>query len=590
MNYADYAARSKIFFARHWLAVIFAVVVGGIAVAPQLLAIRAIGAEYRGIHLLTLDDNSYYVARMHEILDGHGLVSSPFVYEYKNAPPLLYPVGEYLYMWPVLFGVPFVAALIFAKFFFPAVLFLLIYALIYALTDGSGERARKLAAIAGGLLATIGYGLVDYRHILPVLSGNAQFFAWLLWARPVNPVTGAILLLLFLLLLLRLTRGAGTGVMVAAGAVFALMFGYFFTWGMTLSVVGVFAVIMLVARDYALVKRLALALLIGFLLAAPYWYNMRVVAGMPEADRVYAQNGLLLTHAPIANKVLFLALIVFIPCFIAAYRKSKRDGLPLDRRWWFCLALILGGAWALNQQIITGKTIWPYHFVQYTTPLAVVAIMYALALAFRPRFPKLWAAGMLGISALTLFYGIMAARTYAVQIPEFRAIQTYDDVLSWLRANASDDCVVLVAEGIEEKLTRLIPGFTRCNDYVAGWMFASVHANARVLHNFLTLMRLDSVTVESAEAYLNDRRKWVHDYFYRDWMDVLLLDNARADEVIRARVDDFKEFMKIDFVEALKRYRIDYVASAGALNEAVLQSLHRPPLIGEFNGTYLYKM
>lgn len=577
-------------FRNHWVALLFAVIVGGLAVAPQLLAIRAIGAEYRGIHLLTLDDNAYYVARMHDILDGHGWVSSPFIYEYKNSPPFLYPVGEYLYMWPVLFGAPFVAALIFAKFFFPAVLFLLIYALIYALTDGSGERARKLAAVAGGLLATTGYGLVDYNNLLPVLSGKAQFFAWSLWARPVNPVTGAVLLFAFLHMALRLMRGAKFGTVVAATVTFALMFGYFFTWGIVLSVVGVLAVITFVLRDYAFVKRLALVLGIGFLLAAPYWYNMRVVAGAPEAERMYAQNGLLLTYAPIANKVLFLALLVFIPCFIAAYRKRSIAGAPMERAWLFCLALILGGLWALNQQMVTGKTIWPYHFVQYTTPLAIVAVFAGLALMFRARFPKLWAAGMLGISALTFFYGIMAARTYAVQIPEFRAIQKYDRALSWLRANASDDCVVLSVEGVEEKLTRLIPAFTQCNDYVAGWMQVSYNEEARVLHNVLTLMRANGVTEETAAAFFADNRTWIRDHFRRDWRDFLSSDEQWIDGLLRAREQDFKEFMKIDFLESLKRNRIDYVASEGALKEPVLRSLHHPSLTGEFNGTYLYKI
>lgn len=580
----------KFLFQRQWVVLLFAVIVGVLAVAPQLLAIRALGHDYKGIHLLALDDNAYYVARIHEILDGHGWVSSPFIYEYKNSPPFLYPLGEYLYMWPVFFGVSFVAALIFAKFFFPAVLFLFIYALIHALTDGVDLRARKFAAVAGGLLATTGYGLVDYNNLLPVITGKAQFFAWSLWARPVNPVTGAILLFAFLFLLLRLMRGAGTGVMVAAGVVFALMFGYFFTWGMALSVLGVFVVIMLALRDFALVKRLALTVAIGLLLSAPYWYNMRAVATMPEIERVYAQNGLLLTHAPIANKVLFLALLIFVPCFIAAYRKSKREGMLFDRRWWFCLALILGGLWALNQQIVTGKTVWPYHFVQYTTPLAVVAVMYAFALALRPRFPRLWVAGMFGISALVLFYGIMAARTYAVQIPEFRAIQKYDSMLSWLRANAPDDCAVLSVEGVEEKLTRLIPAFTQCNDYANGWMQVSYNEEARVAHNIFALMRVNGVTEETAGAFLAEHRAWIRDHFRRDWRDFLTSDEQWIDGLLRAREQDFAEFMKTDFLEALKRYRIDYIASEGALQESVFQSLHGPARVGEFDGTYLYKI
>lgn len=582
----------KFLFQRHWVALLFAAIVGALALAPQLFAARAIGDEYRGIHLLALDDNSYYVARMHDILDGHGWVSAPFAYEYKNTPPFLYPFGEYLYMWPALFGAPLVTALIFAKFFFPAVLFLLIYALIFALTEGADDRARKLAGIAGGLLATTGYGLVDYNNLLPVLTGKAQFFAWSLWARPVNPVTGAILLFAFLHMMLRLARGAGVSVVVAAASVFALMFGYFFTWGTALSVIGVFAVRMFALRDYALIKRLVGTIAVGFLLAAPYWYNMRAVAAMPEIERVYAQNGLLLTHAPIANKVLFLALLIFFPCLAAAYRKSKRDGAPLDRRWWFCLALIFGGLWALNQQVVTGRTIWPYHFVQYTTPLAVVAVMYALALAFRPRFPKSWAFGMIGISAFTLFYGTMAARTYAYQVPEFRSIQRYDAVLSWLRVNAERDCVVLAAEGaVYEKLGRLVPAFTQCNVYVNGWMQASYNEEARIRHNILALMRVNGLTAETAGAFLRANRSWVREYLRRDWQDFLRLDEVWIAKIIRGLENDYAGFMKMDFFETLKRYRVDYIASEGPLKDAVHESLHDPALIGTFdNNIYLYKM
>ncbi len=587
----SYISSTFFFLRRHWIALLFAVVVGGISVAPQLLAIRALGADYKGIHLLALDDNAYYVARMRDILDGHGWISSPFIYEYKNSPPLLYPVGEYLYMWPALLGLPLVTTLILAKFFFPAVLFLLIYALLYSLTDGSGERARKLSGVAGGLLVTLGYGLVDYQHILPVFSGTAQFFAWSLWARPVNPVTGAVLLFTFLLLLWRLMNRGGFRAAIFSGITFALMFGYFFTWGIAISISAVLGVIALAQRNYSLLKRLALTLGVGFLAGAPYWYNMRAIANMPDHERLYLQNGMLLTHAPIANKVLFLALFIFILCFIAAYRKRSVIGAPMDRAWWFALALLLGGLWALNQQIITGKTIWPYHFVQYVTPLSVVAVIVALAFALRPKFPALWAAGMLGISALSLLYGIAAARTYAYEMPQFRSIQQYAEVLTWLSANAERDCVVLVAEGIEEKLTRLIPGFTQCNDYVAGWMQVSYHEQRRTLHNVLTLMRVNGVTADTARAYLTEHTDWVKGSFRRDWNDFLSLDKAWVKSVISDREKDFKEFMSIDFVQELKTYRIDYVASEGPLKDWVYESLHRPLLIGDFdNDIYLYQL
>src|SRR3989338_3226616 len=103
-----YRQSSKLFLKRHYLAILFAIVVGVMSVAPRLLLINSLPS--------------------------------------------------------ILFNIPLVDILVFNKFLFPFALFLLSCALVYLLTGKPDYLSGKFNAIAGGLLVTLGYNFVDYKN------------------------------------------------------------------------------------------------------------------------------------------------------------------------------------------------------------------------------------------------------------------------------------------------------------------------------------------------------------------------------------------------------------------------------------------
>src|SRR3989338_8101429 len=229
----------KNFIKDHWLAIIIAFLVGIIYIGPHLWFIVSNSDVYQGIPLMQSANKDFYIARIQEIVNGHPLVGSQALFEYKDQLPLSPPTSEFLYALPTLIlGVPIVATLNASNFILPTLLFLLVYALLYRLLSQSNEWPRKVSAIAGALFITLGYDLIDYRTVFSLIQGRVEPSSWLIWSRPVNPIMGAIYLFSFLHFLWSVIQNNKRHkvAIVGAGFFLAIMFAsYFFSWGLALS-------------------------------------------------------------------------------------------------------------------------------------------------------------------------------------------------------------------------------------------------------------------------------------------------------------------------------------------------------------------
>ena len=280
----SFCEKAKQNFKDHYLAIIIAVLVGFISIAPQLLAINNLGDSYKGIPFFGIDDNLYYTAKIQDIIDGHWTVSSPFLFEYKSTYPLVLPIGEFFYV--ILSGLFFLSvanAVLLAKFLFPAILFFLIYWLVLKLINKNIlSWPGKINSIMGGLLVVLGFDLVDYKNTWLFLSGQSHQFFLSIWTRPVNPVTGAMLLFIFLLLIWRIIdyRGIRPKFMfLPAGLILGSMIYYFFSWGTAMSVLGVLIVIFFIKKECEIFKQLFYAALASFLVLLPYWCGLWFFVG-----------------------------------------------------------------------------------------------------------------------------------------------------------------------------------------------------------------------------------------------------------------------------------------------------------------------
>lgn len=553
-----------------YLPLLFSIIVGLLSITPHFLAVRAIGSEYQGVPFLFNDDEDTYLGRIQEIIDGHPSVASPAFYEYKNWPVLLPPVNEYVYAAPtLLFGVSPEKTLLVAKFLGPALLFFLVYWLTFLLIEGSEEKGRKLTAIATALLVTLGYDFVDFKYAWSVLLGSHAGTSLSVWTRPVNPIMGAILLYSLLILVWRVIKKQSIYSLVLAGIILGGMVGYFFSWGVGVAFVGTLFILFLGRSEIKLAKKVGYICLVSFLTSLPFWINtLKQVLSSSDGRELAARNGMYFNHIPIFNKFNAAAIILFLLfSWYFFYRQKEIKSLTTSHWWLFSLSLLVSGVVVFNQQVITGRTIWPYHFVQYTIGMGMVAIMVCGFYCLRPFFPRLWSVMMIMIVGLCLVYGGISARTYVYKLNDFREFQTNKPLFSWLKSKAGAECVVLVNEDSLDTVTRRVPAFTQCDTYTAPWVFAGVPSD-RIYYNYLIKLRLQTVDPQTIRAYLDNNPAQIRSNFFANWDQRFKRVSDDWQEPIKEQITkDYPEFAKKDFAEVLRKYRLDYVVSRTVLPE-----------------------
>jgi len=594
----------------HALALAGALMVGIIYLAPHIFFIMSLGNSYQGIPIMNTANEDFYIGRMQEIIDGHPLLGSPVFYEGKEQWPLTPPIGEMFYALPSLvFHIPLIAIVTASRFVFPFIIFMLVYFLINKLTVHSGVITNKINAVAGALLVTLGYDLVDYRNLWLFLTGKISGGYFLIWSRPVHPVVGAILLFAFLLCLWFIIQQKKykKTLIAAASLLLALMIGsYFFSWGIALSALGVLFIMYLIEKKYAISKSLLAVLAIAAALTFPYWYFSWQLSKNHWYKEAVMRNGLFYTHYSLLNKVLLATIIFYAVTLVILY--WQRNTWPVWKErvintshktklqdWHlFCLALLLGGLWALNQQVVTGVAIWPFHFVQYTIPLAMVVVCVLLYNLIKAKWPGSWVVTIIVIILASLIFGVFTqVKGYQGKFDYYASLQSYGGVFAWLN-NQPKDCVVLTLDETNKayNLNGLIPAFTHCNIYAANW----VARPDRAYDSYLTLLRLRGVMGNDVDEYLRQHKYEATTYLFSNWKSLFgiqqfpdVSDPALAEKIHKIP-QDYKQFMQQDFRAALSKYRLDYILSLEPLQEQVIKQLSDTKLIAEINGVFIYSV
>ena len=566
------------FIREHKLAFCAAFAVGLIYILPHVFFIAA--DRYQGIPMMQTANEDEYLLRIREIMDGHWTLGSPVFYEYKDQLPLSPPVGEFFYAMPaMLFRISPVNVLIASRFYFPFMLFFLVYFLIWKLTGQSPAAAGKINAAAGALFVTLGYDLVDFRSIFGFIAGKSVLGRdFLIWSRPVNPILGAIFLFSFLILIWAIVKNTNWPKLsiIFAGLFLALMMGsYFFSWGTALSVAGVLVLIYLFKKEYRIAKNLIFIVFLGFLFALPYWYGALKAAASPWHQESVLRSGLFLTHYPLFNKLL-LAVLGFYAALFFRFKDEFREKMSLRfADWhWFSLAFIFGGLLVYSQQIVTGRAVWPYHFVQYTIPLAMAVFMVLTYRIFYEKNRYVWLAAILAVAISSLTFGLYVQFTaYAENYGRYAELQNYASPFDWLNRQEKD-CVALALDENDDfaNFDHAVPAFTRCNLYNSTWVF-SLMPEERIFHNYFTRLFLNGVNAENIENYLAGHRQEARGRLFTNWKGPFGVKDFPdfSDQELETRFEelarDYRDFLKRDFVWQLQKYKLDYIFVHGGISD-----------------------
>ncbi|MEN9558273.1 MAG: hypothetical protein RL141_642 [Candidatus Parcubacteria bacterium] len=538
-----------------------ALFVGLCTVAPTFLARWAIGDAYNGIPFLYADDADFYLARMQEITEGRWFAGSPFLAEYTSQWSMQAPLSEALfYVLPsTILRISLPTFLVVASFLFPAILFLLVFRLARNLArEFLSHREALFAGIAAGVLVTLGYEFLPFSAWQGMAQRVLPAWSWSAWTRPVNPITGGILIFAFLNALLALEqRITRTRIAVASG-LFALMIGYVFSWALTLALTIFSGIRWACARRWDAVRAALVILFAGILAVGLYaWGVFSSLAGVMGDDPV-RRNGMLLTHAPVWNKFLWAGTIVFFATtWQVWWRTAWRAWRSLPAWWMFTATMLLAGHSAYLQQIVTGRTVWIHHFVQYTKPFALLAVVLGVAWLLRTRAAL--RRGFFGaIILVCAANGVAMAASSLAMTDDFRLWQDDAPLYAWLNREAPQDCVVLVYEARESR-GLFIPAFTPCTVYTTTYVLMKIPAE-RLAHMFFVSLRMEGVTLETLPAWLATHEEHIRGAFYDSWHTLFARGHdAWLEQVGQQITKDYQTFLSRPFAEALGDYSLNYI-------------------------------
>lgn len=364
---AKTSERMLSFFKEHWAALALALVASAITIAPHLILWNDPG--YRGIEMMMLDAENHYLARIHEVYEGHPAISSTFLpikTGVKEGPYATPPLGEIVIAtFGKLFGLNAARAAVVSKPLSVFGITLLIYALALALS-----RSR-IAALVAAAFTVFGYNLIglSFAPFADLVKGSPTGGPFLIFSRLVNPSISGIFFFGALVLMFRLLFERGEceqtrwwqigllGVLIGS-SLYVSPFVYSFL-GTFLFVAWVW---FLMRREGLRARTAFFAGIIALACSVPFALNYVALHALPEYETVARYLGIVSRRAFVLGSLLPLLAALVACAWPRMFPRAGRTFLLLA-----CAAVFL----VVNQQIITGVSIQLGHYHWYITkPLA----------------------------------------------------------------------------------------------------------------------------------------------------------------------------------------------------------------------------
>lgn len=260
--------------------------------------------------------------------------------------------------------------------------FLSTLALFRLLEAISGRRAAS--AVGALTVLILGTHAASFKAfwLLLTLQPTYSFFPFLRRYLPALPFPFFFIFctLLWLAFQAEERRTATRHAFVAGLVLAALIFSYFFLWTAALAWLICLAALLLIFRPERRQAHLkTVAIVSAFALAALIPYAKLLSARAQEMDAVQL---LTLTHAPdLLHMPELLGFVVLLALILA----SRRGAIKWkDERTLFIASLALLPFAVFNQQVLTGRTLQPFHYERYIANyVALVAVVLTLATILR---------------------------------------------------------------------------------------------------------------------------------------------------------------------------------------------------------------
>jgi hypothetical protein len=407
-------------------------ILAGIVVAlfglyPQFALWNARGVEWNGTFASNDLDETAYAAYLQALIDGRPRKNDPYsgrdetvetpqpesIFSIQFLPPLAISIPARL------FGLDasntFILLSIAASFFTALALF-------WLLTQITEDNRF---AFVGTLIILFGGALASGNGVIREFLGNGAAYPFFPFLRRYIPAAAfpfffAMFGFVWLSLKSRIksTRYFSA---VAAGLCFAfLVFSYFYLWTTAAAFLFALTFLWFVLRPENWKQDLRFIISIDFiccLALVPYAYLLAQRA--PATDAVQL---LVLTHAP--DLLRFPAIVCYFALLLTALAVWRGFATLNQTATIFLLAFALVPFLVFNQQIVTGRSLQPFHYeyyvVNYITALVVVLMIFLFLKS--ARAPKIYTSVLLVLGFAAVVWGYVEAK-YTTQLLIFWNIE-----------------------------------------------------------------------------------------------------------------------------------------------------------------------
>lgn len=556
----------------HWAALALALIAGLITLAPHLMLWNEPG--YQGIEMMQLDAENHYMARIHEVYEGHPAIGNTFLSD-KELPNATPPLGEIMIaVFGKVFGLDAARAAIISKPVSLFIITLLIYALAFLLS-----RSR-IAALIAAALPVFGYNFIglSLAPLMDFASGSPRGGPFLVFSRLVNPSISDIFLFGALVLMLRALFEHEKAHWWQIGFLGVLIGGSLYMSPYVYSFLGILLFIawvwFLSQREGERARAAFITGIIALVCSVPFALNYFALHAHPDYETFARFIGFA------ESRHFVLGFLLPLMAALAAFM-WPRD-FPRKGRTFFlfaCAAIFL----ALNQQLITGVSLHTGHYHWYITkPLAGIVLGLFVGGLVERFIPAYFKRGVVVLVLGLLVYNSMGfiAPWYAGTRKVALEDQVYGPLVDYLETRDTAETIwsdVPTADFIPIYTAHNAPNSINLGSYPVPQTFLD--------NRFFLEYRLRGVAIEDFERTIRGEADHVSARLWGLWLRETTGDATAIPEEEFSRIAaDYTAFCRKPWRENFDALGVTLVAARSADRAAydVIPMLRETAVIGDF--------
>jgi hypothetical protein len=310
---------------------------------------------------------------------------------------------------------------------------------------------------------------------------------------------------------------------------------------------------------------------ISFIFSLPYWYTVWGLTDHPYYLEFFKRLGGMYTRVPIIPLTeIFAILLIISGGYLGVIKRNEN--------FWFLVSFAIGGVVCLNQQVITGKSIEPYHWQGYTNKIFLVIALFVLLHGFLSKWTKNYPPGAERVGKKIIFsllclvilvLGFIEQNNYyRANIESNRQLQTMAASLRWIDKNTSKNAVILTYPPDLDH-SELITTYTKNYVYISDPFFiTSLLSDMEIEERYLFALRFFCVTEDKAEEFFK-----ILDGGLFKGMQVHTLyggNRPKNREYMEGLKRQYARLRLKDPVSLIHKYKVDYVLTKRDLENNLL--------------------